>query len=134
MRGSIPIALGLVAFAATPRAQQTDDAAWQPHRATKVLYAGWPGGSREQAFQQFLEQHFDKVGVIDLEKLSMATASDYDVVVADWCSQYGNDGYQKRENSLFSVHVQLGPEFTKPIVAMDYVSSNLRNQYKLDWL
>ena len=111
-----------------------DAAAWQPHRATKVLYAGWPQGSREAAFRAFLERHFDKVGVIGLAKLTPETAKDYDVVIADWCSQYGNDGYEKRENSLFSAPVSIDDTFGKPIIAMDYVSTNLRGQHKLDWL
>ena len=111
-----------------------DAAAWQTHRTTKVLYAGWPKGSRETAFRAFLEQHFDKVGVIDLAKLTPQTAKDYDVVIADWCSQYGNDGYQKREQTLFSAPVLIDDTFGKPIIAMDYVSTNLRGQHKLDWL
>ena len=111
-----------------------DREAWAAHRPTRVLYAGWPGGSREQAFAPFLKQWFDTVSVIDLEKLSVATAKDYDVVIADWCSQYGNDGYPKRENSLFSPSVDLADDFTKPVIAMDYVSSRVRAEYKLDWL
>jgi hypothetical protein len=111
-----------------------DAAAWKPHRSLRVLYAGWPKGSRETAFRAFLERHFDRVEVIDLAKLNGATAKDADVVIADWCSQYGNDGYAKRENSLYSAPGQLGVEFTKPVIAMAYVSSNLRRQYKLDWL
>lgn len=111
-----------------------DTAAWAPHRSTRVLYAGWPDGSREQAFVPFLQQWFDKVGVISLEKLSVATARDYDVVIADWCSQYGNDGYPKREDSLFMPRVAIGDEFTRPVIAMDYVSASLRGQHKLDWL
>jgi hypothetical protein len=126
--GALCLAPAIAQGAASP------DPAWAPHRATRVLYAGWPGGSREKAFESFLKQWFDKVGVIDLQKLSMATAGDYDVVIADWCSQYGMDGYQKRENSLFSPKVKLGSEFTKPIIAMDYVSSSLWAQPKLDWL
>jgi hypothetical protein len=111
-----------------------DAAAWQSHRATKVLYAGWPAGSREAAFRAFLERHFDKVGVIDLAKLSPETAQDFDVVIADWCSQYGNDGYTKKEGSLTSAPVKIGDAFGKPIIAMDYVSTNLRGRHKLDWL
>lgn len=111
-----------------------DAAAWQPHRTTKVLYAGWPSGSREAAFRAFLERHFDKVGVIDLATLSPASAKDFDVVIADWCSQYGNDGYEKRENSLFGAPVSLDDSFDKPVIAMDYVATNLRGNHKLDWL
>jgi hypothetical protein len=128
--------LTLLAFAPSAAAQEPAEAdpAWQQHRALKVLYAGWPGGSRERAFEEFLKQWFNKVGVCDLEQLTVETAKDYDVVIADWCSQYGNDGYPKRESSLFSVKNQLGPEFSKPIIAMDYVSSHIRGGYKLDWL
>ena len=138
MQRTITAALAASVFAlALPRAQDltaADAAAWRPHRATAVLYAGWPGGSRERAFVPFLKQHFDQVGVIDLEKLSVATAKDFDVVIADWCSQYGNDGYPKRENSLYSPKVKLGDDFTRPIIAMDYVSSRIRGEHKLDWL
>ena len=111
-----------------------DAAAWKPHRALRVLYAGWSGGSREAAFRAFLERHFDHVEVIGLGKLSMATAKDADVVIADWCSQFGNDGYAKKENMLWSAPCKLDVEFTKPVIAMDYVSSNLRPEHKLDWL
>jgi hypothetical protein len=123
----------LLASAAT-QTPDADQKAWAEHRATRVLYAGWPGGSREKVFEAFLKQWFDKVGVIDLEQLSMATAKEWDVVIADWCSQYGNDGYQKRENSLFSPKIEIDDGFTKPIIAMDYVSSSLRNRGKLVWL
>jgi hypothetical protein len=123
----------LLASAAT-QTPDADRTAWAEHRAMRVLYAGWPGGSREKAFEAFLKQWFDKVGILDLEKLTMATAKDWDVVVADWCSQYGNDGYPKRENSLYSPKIDLDDSFTKPIVAMDYVSTALRSRFKLDWL
>lgn len=59
-------------------------------------------------------------------RLTVETAKDHDFVIAGWCSQYGNDGYPKRESLLFGVRNQLGPEFRKPIVAMDYVSSHIR--------
>ena len=126
--------VSLLAQAPSPQAGADDAQAWQSHRSLRVLYAGWPGGARERAFADFLHRWFDKVGVIDLATLSMQTAADYDVVIADWCSQYGNDGYPKRDNSLFSAPVALGPEFSKPLIAMDYVSSQVRSQYKLDWL
>lgn len=112
----------------------TDAAAWQPHRATRVLYAGWPNGSREAAFRAFLERHFDSVHVIDLAKLTKLTANGFDVVIADWSSQYGKDGYPSRENSLTSAPVDMPDDFDVPVIAMDYVSSNLRGKKKLDWL
>lgn len=108
------------------------DDAWAPHRKLNVLYAGKEGGSREQAFAAFLQKHFDKSATIPLEKLSMETARDFDVVVVDWTSLYGNDGYPKRERSLFGV--VLGPDFTKPMIAMTYVGAHARRGYKLDWL
>ncbi len=128
------LAGSLLLTSASTQTPDADSKAWDAHRKTRVLYAGWPGGSREKAFEPFLKQWFDTVGIIDLEKLSVATAKDYDVVIADWCSQYGNDGYQKREDSLFNPHVALGEDFTKPVIAMDYVSSALRGRHKLDWL
>lgn len=117
-------------------AQQSADASadgWT-HRSIRVLYAGWPGGSREKAFEAFLKQWFDEVSVIGLKDLSMRTAAGSDVVIADWCSQYGNDGYPKRENTLYSAPAKLGPEFTRPVIAMSYVSSQIRAGHKLDWL
>jgi hypothetical protein len=111
-----------------------DASTWAPHRTTTVLYAGWPGGTREAAFRAFLERHFAKVGVIDLAKLSPATAKGFDVVIADWASQYGNDGYPKREGSPLSGPVTLEDSFDVPVIAMDYVSTNLRQRRKLDWL
>jgi len=111
------------------------DSAWQDHRRLKVLYAGWKGGSRERAFMEFLGQWFDHVGDIALGELSMETAAAYDVVVADWGSMYGNDGYPaSAHGTLNTPSLTLGSEFTKPIIAMDFLSSTLRPQYKLDWL
>lgn len=111
-----------------------DAAAWAPHRGTKVLYAGSPGGTREAAFRAFLERHFDRASVLDLAQLSPATAKGFDVVIADWTSQYGNDGYAKREGSPLTGPVKLDDAFDVPVIAMDYVSTNLRSQRKLDWL
>lgn len=111
-----------------------DAAGWLVHRTTKVLYAGWPGGSREAAFRAFLARHFDQVQVLDLARLNQATAAGFDVVIADWASQYGKDGYPERKDSLTSAPVSLPDDFDVPVIAMDYVSSNLRGRKKLDWL
>ena len=111
-----------------------DADAWRAHRATKVLYAGWPAGSREAVFRAFLKRHFDRVEVMDLAKLTKAAAQPFDVVIADWASQYGNDGYAKRGNSLLAALVELADDFDVPVIAMDYVSTNLRGRHKLDWL
>ena len=64
----------------------------------------------------------------------MATAKDYDVVIVDWKSHYGNDGYEKPEPGPNDLPVTLGPEFTKPFITMTYVSARVRGGYKLDWL
>jgi hypothetical protein len=109
----------------------TGDDPWTPHRKLGVLYAGKEGGSREKVFAAFLKEHFDRSATIPLQKLSMETARDYDVVIVDWTSQYGNDGYPKK-NEL--APLTLGPEFTKPLIAMTYVGTCVRRGYKLDWL
>lgn len=108
-------------------------AEWAPHRALKILYAGYPEGSREAAFESFLGEWFDKVGTIHLKDLSMATAADWDLVIADWTSQYGKDGYEAPEG-LTSAPANLGDDFTKPVIAMTYVGTQIRRQGKLDWL
>ena len=110
------------------------DPQWEKHRATKVLYAGKAGGHREKAFAAFLGEWFDESSTLPLEDLSMKSAADYDVVIVDWVSQYGNDGYEARENRLFSAPIDLGRDFTKPFVTMSYISSNVRPHGKLDWL
>ena len=110
-----PLAVALAA-AATPQ-----DDAWTPHRALKVLYAGAPGGSREAAF-----------GVIDLAQLSKERAAGFDVVIADWKSQYGKDGYEKPDG-LYSAPATLDDEFVKPVVAVTYVGTQIRRKGKLDW-
>jgi hypothetical protein len=130
-------ALGLAALVAAQdraAAPSPDDPAWAPHRALRILYAGSPGGHREKVFAEFLGRWFDGSGTIPLEELSMATAADYDVVIVDWVSQYGNDGYPARDNSLFSAPIRLAPDFTRPIVAMTYVGTQVRPGQKLDWL
>src|SRR5262245_10131567 len=136
--------LAVIAFAVTaalcsqPIAQEPaprdDAAAWAPHRSTKVPFAGWAGGQRELAFVDFLTQWFDVVDAMQLEKLDEKTVGDHAVVIADWASQYGNDGYPARENSLHSPHITLSERFTKPVIAIDYVSSRLWPRGKLDWL
>lgn len=115
----------------TPAPTSEQSAAWGEHRSLKILYAGSPGGSRETAFKGFLEQWFDHVGVIGMGDLSVKTAAPYDVVIADWESYYGNDGYAGKN---VNVPATLSADFTKPIIAMTYVSSRIRPGQKLDWL
>ena len=135
MRRRLVLTLGAAALSALPTlAQQVDEDAWRPHRALKVLYAGKEGGHREQVFGAFLQRWFDKSDTIPFADLSMRTAADWDVVIVDWVSQYGNDGYPPRESGLFRPPKELGPEFTKPMISMSYVSDSIRGAYKLDWL
>lgn len=116
--------------AALPRV----DDPWEPHRALHVLYAGYEGGHRERVFAEFLGEHFDRVETIPLAELSMDRAKDSDVVIADWVSRYGCDGYEELENRLHSAPLDLPADFTKPVVAMTYVGTQVRGGYKLDWL
>lgn len=136
MRCASILSLGILAALVQPATAQSeqDSAAWAPHRSLKVLYAGKEGGHREKAFGAFLKRWFNRSATLPLEKLSMETAADYDVVIVDWVSQYGNDGYPARKGSLFSPPKSLGPEFTKPMISMTYVSTRIRGGYKLDWL
>ena len=114
---------------AAPTPEQS--AAWGENRSLKILYAGSPGGSRERVFKEFLEQWFDHVGVIGMRDLSVKTAEPYAVVIADWESYYGNDGYAGKN---VNVPATLSKDFTKPVIAMTYVSSRIRPGQKLDWL
>jgi len=136
MRAKFLLTAGLALALAQPGSAQggNDTDAWANYRSLKVLYAGKAGMHRDKVFGEFLKKHFDKSATIPLEKLSMKTAADYDVVIVDWVSQYGNDGYPKRDNRLFSAPTDLGPEFTKPFIAMTYVGTQVRGRYKLDWL
>ena len=134
MRTFIPVALAVGMLLPAARADEPGPEAWAKHRGIRVLYAGWPGGSREKAFKAFLEQWFDRVGILDLKKLSVETAADYNIVIADWGSHHGKDGYWRGAESLFSAKITLGPEFKTPIIAMGYVGGIIRLEYKLDWL
>lgn len=135
MKRTAILSLGTVAVLLQPAVSQNElPDHWAPHRSLKVLYAGKEGGHREKVFGAFLKKWFDKSATIPMEKISMETVADYDVVIVDWVSQYGNDGYPARERSLFSPPKSLGPEFTKPMISMTYVSTRIRGGYKLDWL
>ena len=108
-------------------------AQWGENRKLKVLYAGMPEGSRETVFVDFLRVWFDEVGVMDLTRLDAEAAAPYDVVVADWASHYGNDGYSEDASSALRSGKALGDGFTKPIVAIASVADHLRPRHKLDW-
>lgn len=126
---AVPALLLAGSFAFAPRAAQD---AKQP---LSVLYAGAPGGEREQAFVAFLEQHFAKVGSVSLEKLSMETAAPYDVVVADWKRRYVPQADGKVEFDSKAGHgFGLPRKFTKPIVMLGAVGGEIAPWSKIGWL
>ena len=99
-------------------------------RSLKVLYAGVPGSPRETAFLALLRAAFATVDATDLTTLSMRTAAGYDVVVAD-----GRRLYPMREGEgLATTSLALGPEFTKPIIAISAVAGTIQHHTKIDWL
>ena len=96
------------------------------------MYAGSPGGSREESFKDFLGRWFDQADVIDLRELSVKAAQPYDVVIADWRSRYGKDGYP---DSMEGAGVQLPANFVKPVLMISAVGGELvRRQAKIGWL
>ncbi len=121
--------------ASRPASQLASEAedAWAPHRKLKILYAGDLEGSRAKVFDEFLKEWFDQVQSIDLTKLDKQSAEPFDVVIADWKSQYGNDGFEKPQG-LHGTPTQLGLDFDKPIITMDYLAEGLRSEDKLNWL
>jgi hypothetical protein len=114
------------AFGQAPAREGLGDA-----KKLKILYAGYPGGSREASYTKFLRSWFDKVEAIDLQKLDTSTAAPFDVVIADWGSQYGNDGYPKE---LADANVKLGAGFSKPLVVIGAVGGQFSSRSLFDWL
>ena len=98
-----------------------------------MLYAGYPGGSREEAFEGFLAEWFDESAALPLAELDAKRAEGFDLVIVDWTSQYGKDGYEKPQG-LTSAPGELDEDFTRPVIAMTYVGTQLRPRHKLDWL
>lgn len=112
---------------------RADDRIPREREDLSILYAGYPGGPREKAWTEFLKRWFSKVESIDLRKLSVRSAADFDVVVADWTSRYENGRYNpgaERHNT------SLGKDFTKPIIMIGAVGAELTRRIKLktDWL
>jgi len=94
-----------------------------------ILYAGAPGGEREKHFVEFLEEWFPEVQTIDLESLTPKAAEPFDVVVADWKSQY-KDGKSLPDAEP---KVRLDPGYSKPTICLASVGSVICGG-KLDWL
>jgi hypothetical protein len=99
-------------------------------RKTKVLYAGVLDTPRARAFVEFLRQSFEQVGELDVTKLSMQTAAPYDVVIADGRRLYPMDP----EEGLDLPQVNLGPEFTRPIVMLTAIGGSVQHHTKIEWL
>jgi len=123
----------LLGLAALPASAQNDAPRTEwPGRSLKILYAGSPGGFREKAYTSFLHDWFDKVDAIDLRTLSVKAAEPYDVVIADWTSRCGHDGYVE---DMSGAGVVLPQDFTKPVIMLSAVGGELtRGRSKIGWL
>jgi hypothetical protein len=131
MKLALPtLLLGLVALPA-PAQSHAPREEW-PGRTLKILYAGSPGGFREGSFKTFLQEWFDKAETIDLRELTVAAAEPYDVVIADWTSRYGKDGYAE---DMSGAGVLLPKDFAKPVIMVSAVGGELvRGRSKIGWL
>jgi hypothetical protein len=85
-----------------------------------ILYAGYPGSSRESAWVGLLKSCFKKVDTIKLSDLDMAKAGPYDVVLADWSDDKDDEDHYKH----------LEPSFTKPLVMLGVTGSRLVEKSK----
>lgn len=94
-----------------------------------ILYAGDLASPRAKAYREFLQAHFRKVDGIELKDLSAKAAAPYDVVVADWRRLYGNGDVQ-----LDVPELELGADFTKPIVMIGAVGGSIQHHTKIGWL
>ena len=103
----------------------------RPSRKLAVLYAGHPESPRAAAYVGFLREWFARVDQIDLEKLNVAAAQDYDVVVADWKRRYGGKGGYDSDSGH---RATIGSDFTKPIVMIGAVGGELARDGKIGWL
>ena len=112
-------------------AQDVVDHPLGEHQRTKVLYAGSPDGFREKVYVEFLGEWFAEVGVISLSDLDAKAAEPYDVVIADWRSWYGNDGYSKER---VYHRTTLSRDFSKPVVMIGAVGGKLARKSKIGWL
>lgn len=108
----------------------------EPHdlgalKNTKVLYAGVLGTERAKSFVAFLQSNFATVGAIEVTDLSAARAAKFDVVVCDGKRVYPMD---PKRPGLDLPHVQLGSDFTKPIVMIGAMAGTVQHHTKIDWL
>lgn len=127
------LALALTGAALPGLAQEArvPDRGLGPAHRFKILYAGSPGGFREGAYVEFLRGWFDVVDAIDLRGLDAAAAAPYDVVLADWRSWYGNDGYPEEHESH---DTRLPADFAKPVILIGAVGGELVPESKIGWL
>lgn len=128
LRLSLLLALLVLTPAASPVRPSPQDSLGEAAKF-KILYAGKKGDPREKRFAAFLKERFDQVDTMDLEKLTAAAAAPYDVVVADWGRRYGRAGDLERGPKL-----QLGSDFSKPIVMIGAVGGEIQRHTKFDWL
>lgn len=108
-------------------------------KTVSVLYAGKLDSPRMSDAKNFLEKHFAKVGLCDLEGDVRAASSSYDVIVIDWPSIYprSSDGRidmseGNRTLSLPKVNIELT---TKPVVMIGSAAAAvaLKSYSAIDW-
>src|SRR5262245_53408493 len=100
-------------------------------RQSKILFAGFPGGEREQRFLAFLKPWFAQVDAISLKELDAKRAAPYDVVIADWKRFYadGAPGNEDRSGATLS------RDFGKPILMLSAVAGEIQHHVsKIGWL
>lgn len=97
----------------------------------KVLYAGVPGSPRAKSFVEFLKANFEKVGEVDVTKLSKEAAAPWDVVVCDGKRLYPMD---PKKPSIDQAQCALPPDFTKPIVMIASMAGTVQHFTKIGWL
>ena len=123
----VPLGLAIAA----PLAAHAQESVLGDAGKLAVLYAGHPESPRAAAYVGFLREWFARVDQIDLEKLNVAAAQDYDVVVADWKRRYGGKGGYDSDSGH---RATIGSDFTKPIVMIGAVGGELARDGKIGWL
>ena len=87
----------------------------------KVLFAGTPEKPREAAFLELLESSFAHVDTISLRELNAASASAYDVVIADWEPTYVDGSWGQGERH----GVKLKRDFPTPLLMVGDLAGSI---------
>lgn len=96
-----------------------------------VLYAGDVDHARTATWLEFLGRHVQRAEPIELIDLSSDTAADFDVVIVDSPSPFGEEGRFEMPQTP-----ELTREFGKPTVLLGAAGGALLRsvKIKLDWL